>query len=120
MGYYTADFATSRSTHLFRAVAATATEPITVRVIDSFGNVYLRSISRPHNYGVSMEAHETTLTVGDVNTDGEITIADINLVVDILLTGTLHGCPLILADCNADNEISIADVNSVIDLILKQ
>ena len=58
--------------------------------------------------------------MGDVNTDGEITTADINLEVDFLLTGALRGCPLTLADCNADNEISIADVNSVIDLILKR
>ena len=120
VGYYTADYATSNSTHLFKAVAATATKPITVRVVDSFGHVYLRSISRPHNYNVNMEGHETTLAVGDVNTDGEVNISDINLVVDILLTGVLNGCPLILADCNADNEVSIADVNQVIDLILKQ
>ena len=120
VGYYTADYATSNSTHLFKAVAATATKPITVRVVDSFGHVYLRSISRPHNYNVNMEGHETTLAVGDVNTDGEVNISDINLVVDILLTGALNGCPLILADCNADNEVSIADVNQVIDLILKQ
>ena len=120
VGYYTADYATSNSTHLFKAVAATATKPITVRVVDSFGHVYLRSILRPHNYNVNMEGHETTLAVGDVNTDGEVNISDINLVVDILLTGALNGCPLILADCNADNEISIADVNQVIDLILKQ
>lgn len=120
VGYYTADYATSRSTHLFRAVAATATKPITVRVVDSFGNVYLRSISRPHNYNLNMESQENTIIAGDVNADGEINIADVNLIVDIILSGTLHGCPQILADCNADEEISIADVNSVIDLIIKQ
>ena len=91
-----------------------------MRVVDSFGNVYLRSISRPHNYNLNMESQENTIIAGDVNADGEINIADVNLIVDIILSGTLHGCPQILADCNADDEISIADVNSVIDLIIKQ
>lgn len=118
VGYYTADFATNRSTHIFKAVAATATDPVTVRVVDSFGNVYLRGILRPHNYSVGMEKYETTLRVGDVNTDGEVTIADANLLVDIILSGTTQGHVPLLADCNADDEVGIADLNCLIELIL--
>ena len=80
--------------------------------------MYLRGISRPHNYSVGMEKYETTLTVGDVNTDGEVTIADANLLVDIILSGTTQGHVPLLADCNADDEIGIADLNCLIELIL--
>lgn len=117
-GYYTYYYATTATTHLFKARAATATEPVTVRVVDSFGNIYLRSISRPHDYSLSMEKKEKTLIPGDVNNDGEINIADVNTVISLLLGGH-SSYPIILADCNADDEINIADVNKIIGLILK-
>lgn len=120
MGYYTDVYATSRNTHLFRAVAATSTKPVTVRLLDSFGNIYLHSISRPHNFSTGMERNETTLAVGDVNTDGEVNIADVNAIIGILLSGKLSGCPPVLADCNADDEVNIADVNRIIYEILNQ
>ena len=52
--------------------------------------------------------------VGDVNLDGEINIADINAVIDMILSGNTA----ITADVNGDGEINIADVNALIDLIL--
>ena len=114
-GYYSTYYCTTMSTHIFMANAATATKPITVRVVDTFGNVYLQSISRPHQYNMSMENKENELMVGDVNADGEINIADVNALIDCLLgTGT---CPPILADCNADNEVNVADINMIINLI---
>ena len=55
--------------------------------------------------------------VGDVNLDGEITIADVNALIDNLLIGS----PLDLVnDVNEDGEITIGDVNALIDLILQQ
>lgn len=51
---------------------------------------------------------------GDVNGDGEVGIADVNAVIDLVLTGGY----LPAADVNADSEVGIADVNAVIDLIL--
>ena len=53
--------------------------------------------------------------VVDVNGDGEINIADINALIDIILNATYQAS----ADVNQDGEVNIADVNSVIDLILK-
>jgi hypothetical protein len=52
---------------------------------------------------------------GDVNGDGEINIADVNAVIDIILTGVGSTGA---ADVNGDGEVNIADVNAVIDLIL--
>ncbi len=51
---------------------------------------------------------------GDVNNDGEVNIADINAVIDIILTGGNNA----RADVNGDSEVNIADVNTLIDIIL--
>ena len=51
---------------------------------------------------------------GDVNNDGEVNIADINAVIDIILTGGTNA----RADVNGDSEVNIADVNTLIDIIL--
>ena len=52
--------------------------------------------------------------VGDVNADGEINIADVNTVIDSILTNVfIANC-----DVNADGEVNIADINTLIDIIL--
>ena len=117
-GYVSTFYTTTLSTHLFQAKAATATKPVTVRVVDTFGNIYIRSISRPHKLDLNMEKKETTLIAGDVNADNEINIADVNEAVHLILGGKLAS-PYILADCNADGEVNVADVNMIIDLIFK-
>ena len=62
-----------------------------------------------------------TLLRGDVNDDGEVTIADVLALIDIVLRSSLQAdaVTLIRADVNRDCEIQIADVNCIIDLILK-
>ena len=52
--------------------------------------------------------------VGDVNGDGEINIADVNAIIDMVINGIVNP----KADVNGDGEINIADVNAIIDLIL--
>ena len=52
---------------------------------------------------------------GDVNCDGEINIADINTLIDIILTGAGVNNT---ADVNSDGEVNIADVNTLINMIL--
>ena len=54
------------------------------------------------------------LPVGDVNMDGEVNIADINAVIDLILTGNQAE----VGDVNDDGEVNIADVNTLINLIL--
>ena len=51
---------------------------------------------------------------GDVNHDGEVNVADVSAVIDILLSGD----PTEGADVNGDGEINIADINAIIDKIL--
>ena len=61
---------------------------------------------------------ESPFLNGDVNGDGEVSIADVNVVIDILL-GFVSSEPYEgRADVNNDNEISIADVNVLIDILL--
>jgi hypothetical protein len=54
------------------------------------------------------------LVVGDANGDGEVNIADVNAVIDAILSGKSDEA----CDVNGDSEINIADINAVIDIIL--
>lgn len=50
----------------------------------------------------------------DVNGDGEISVADINVVIQHILSGVFaKNC-----DVNADGEITVADINAIIDVII--
>jgi hypothetical protein len=48
----------------------------------------------------------------DVNGDGEVNVADVNTLIDFILSGSgFH-------DCNGDGEMTIADINDLIDYIM--
>ena len=51
---------------------------------------------------------------GDVNGDGEVTIADVNALINAILMGGYAAA----ADVNEDGEVSVADINALIDMIL--
>lgn len=53
-------------------------------------------------------------TTGDVNNDGEVSVADVNAVIDVILGGSSNTAAVV----NNDGEISIADINVDIDIIL--
>lgn len=55
--------------------------------------------------------------LGDVNHDGEVSIADVTHLIDYLLNSEIVVCP-ICADINEDGDVSIADVTAIIDAIL--
>ena len=57
--------------------------------------------------------------LGDVNGDGEVNIADVNALMDIILGGEADKATLRRADVNSDKEKNIADINALIDIILK-
>lgn len=52
----------------------------------------------------------------DVNRDGEVNIADVNFVINVIL----GDYDLPEADVNEDREVNIADINAIIDVILNQ
>ena len=52
---------------------------------------------------------------GDVNGDGEVSVSDVNAVIDIILVdGSLPS-----ADVNGDGEVTVSDINALINLILQ-
>ncbi len=52
---------------------------------------------------------------GDVNGDGEVSVSDVNAVIDIILMdGSLPS-----ADVNGDGEVTVSDINALINLILQ-
>ena len=55
---------------------------------------------------------------GDVDGDGEVTISDINVVIGIILGGSVADDVRKRADVNVDGEINISDINMIIDIIL--
>ena len=76
------------------------------------------------------EFDATTIIPGDVDGDGEITVADANATIEVIINGgSSHGHTRVpnpdgggwvnLADVNGDGEINIADINAIINIILK-
>ena len=63
---------------------------------------------------ISFVYREQQVLTGDVNNDGEVNIADVNAVIDMIL----GGAPSPTGDVNGDGEVNIADVNTLIDIIL--
>lgn len=70
-----------------------------------------------NNCGAVREIAITSVLKGDVNLDGEITIADINAIIQVILGGQVSDDLRGRADVNEDKEVTVADINSVIDLI---
>ena len=63
---------------------------------------------------------EPEFKVGDVNNDGEVNIADITDLINILLTHpALDAETFLRADIDQDNEVTISDITALINLILK-
>ena len=52
---------------------------------------------------------------GDVDGDGNVNIADVTALIDILLAGSEAPAA---ADCDLDGTVNIADVTSLIDYLL--
>ena len=65
-----------------------------------------------------MQGEQSPFIKGDVNGDGEVNIADVNCLIDVILgvrtADEFEGRALV----NDDDEVNIADVNAVIDIIL--
>ena len=72
--------------------------------------------SHTTSYGpvISFVYKDTSLLAGDINGDGEINVADVNALIDMILNGDCNAC----GDVNGDNEVNVADVNTLITMIL--
>ena len=82
------------------------------------GDIYLEITSTTNKYTVADITDQYSFLLGDVNGDGEITIADITTLIDILLGGNADSDTLKRADANKDGELTIGDVTTIIDILL--
>jgi hypothetical protein len=57
-----------------------------------------------------------TVTLGDVNGDGNINVADVTALIQIVLNST--PVDLAVADVNGDNLVNVADVTALIQMVL--
>ena len=55
---------------------------------------------------------------GDVNMDGNVTIADVTALINYLLSGDASMVDLEAANCNLDARVTIADVTALINYLL--
>ena len=81
-------------------------KPVTEMVINKDGTASFWYIKEEHNYAI-----------GDVNHDGDVNIADVTALIDMLLGNGNATCTL-CADVKGDSEINIADVTALIDKLL--
>jgi len=69
---------------------------------------------------VFKQGQASTTLCGDVNSDGLVTIADINAIIGVMLGIDVADADLLKrADVNNDSEVSIADINTVIGIMLE-
>ena len=66
---------------------------------------------------VTLFANGHAFEAGDVNHDGNVNIADVTALIDMLLGGNDDACT-ICADVNSDESVNIADVTALIDMLL--
>ena len=95
------------------------TQPAMFRIYERSGNknvaCYVDDLTF---YYLGEEGGPVVYNKGDVNADGEINIADINVIIGIILGKTVDAQTLARADVNGDTEVNIGDVNALINLIM--
>jgi hypothetical protein len=84
-------------------------EEVTLLTFKAYNGMAVYKIGR--NVGSTQPKPGQT---GDVNGDHEVNIADVNALIDMILSGNTAAT----GDVNDDHEVNIADVNALIDLIL--
>jgi hypothetical protein len=60
----------------------------------------------------------TYTIMGDVNMDGDVTIADVTALIDYLLGGDDSAIDIEAANVNGDSNVTISDVTALIDMLL--
>ena len=101
------------SDDMFKQCASLVGEQGTTYDVNHVDDEYAHIDGGPSNPGYF--TYKNAALPGDVNGDGEVNIADINAVIDIILGGNGD---MTAADVNGDGEINITDINAVIDIIL--
>ena len=79
------------------------------------GSVAVYSSQAPwSNFGNIVAINGTHELLGDTNGDGVVNIGDVNVVIEIILSGGTNAA----ADVNGDGVVNISDLNAIINIIL--
>lgn len=70
------------------------------------------------NCGMVRRIKASSVNRADVNGDGEVTIADVNAIINVILGINEDPEMWLKADVNEDGEVNVSDVNKVIGVIL--
>jgi len=96
-----------------------------LKIVNQLTQSYIQYVSSSDAYGcyaaemgVLPELYEEMALKGDVNRDGEVTIADLTALVNILLGKDTAGYNLEAADVNSDGGRTIADVTALVNILL--
>jgi len=81
-------------------------------------DIYLEITSTTNKYTVADITDQYAFVPGDVNRDGELSVADVTTLIDILIQGEVDQELLRIGDINGDHELSVADVTSLIDVLI--
>ena len=88
------------------------------KTYDVIGTVTVYN-EKPQLYIISVtEAAAPAGLRGDANGDGTVSIADVSVLIDYLLSKDESALNMANADCNLDQTVSIADVSALIDYLL--
>ena len=66
---------------------------------------------------VFMSHYVPDILMGDVDGDGELTIADVNMLANALVGKLAEGYNADVADVNGDGNVTIADVTALVNLL---
>ena len=69
-------------------------------------------------FSIEVIEQQPLVNPGDVNGDGQLTIADVTMLIDYLLGSEPASFNVVNADVNHDSGITIADVTRLIDMLL--
>ena len=109
---YMTDLSNASVEYPFRVLGGFDYSGRTLHVLRGMGGAYRADENWYPYFG---QIVEDLSMQGDVNSDGEVNIADVNEVTDMTLEAIYDAA----GDVNGDGEVNIADINALIDMILE-
>ena len=89
--------------------------------LDASTTYYLLMDTKSYFKSITWTPDAPAVTLGDVNNDGSVTMADANAVVNYYLAdgkGVASGFNIKAADVNNDDQITMADANAIVNMYL--
>lgn len=99
-------------------------QPYTITLTSGSYTTQVGEMTTSYNcnfYNYTVTPVEQKVLLGDVNCDGEVTIADVTALVNLIL-GKANDTKVSTtnADANEDDDITIADVTAIVNIILRK